>query len=280
MWSVPAAASEYKAPAGIKIAAAAAGPAPAASGTVAASAKAADAVAFSSAWKSIRISEVYAHPVKAGSGQQLLGREWVEVWNTGSEPLVLTGWKVRVGDAAKPKNSNVKTAGTVAPGGRLVLTTELETFTLRDDGNRIALVAPDGAEVSFEVYPKLKAGESWNAEAGCIAEPTPEAENAACGGAAVLAAPAKVAKAVTAKKTSGAKQPKPEFVLAQHTLESLAGANGETLEFGRREQGGFWQAFTFFLAAVSLCQGALMCLVAWKSGLLAGTRKLRLGPAA
>lgn len=285
MWGVPASTPEYKAPAAFTVSTAVvddtivlAVPSdaiPAAGPTV-----------FSAAWSDVRISEVYAH-VRKNDASPLLATEWIEVWNASHAPLNLKGWKIRIGEGEGAKSVAVGFAQTVGANALVVLSGSGETFKLRDSGNAIALVAPDGTVTSTTAYPALKVGQSWVVDDACVAsEPTPGLENRCATQAAsenVASVAAKVSKAMTTssspklKKSSVKKTPSPEFVLAQQSLSALQSRTDASLSLGDSgSAAGFWQAFTFFLAAVSLCQGVLVALVAWKSGLLSGGRKIAL----
>ncbi|HRH93427.1 MAG TPA: lamin tail domain-containing protein [Candidatus Peribacteria bacterium] len=277
IWSGPASSPEYKAPAVI-VAAVTTESAPAAAEN--AGATAVSASVFVPAWSKLGISEVYAHVSASEAG--LLGKEWIELRNDGDEALSLQGWKIRVGEGSKAKTSAIAFTGAVAPGGFAVLAGSGETFKLRDSGNALALLAPDGTVVSDTAYPSLKAGEAWVTDAGgCVTkEPTPGSANHCAGKTTVAAAATSkktktttAKKAPAAKKTAAKKTPAPEFLLAQQSLGDLQSRPSGSLTLGEAGGASFWQALTFFLAALALSQGALMGLVAWRSGLLPGTRK-------
>ncbi len=286
MWGVPASTPEYKAPAAFTVSTAVADDKIVQTET-SDTGKTAGPITFAPTWSDLVLSEVYAHPKKTVAGDPL-GAEWIEVHNAGDDSLTLKGWKIRVGEGDKAKNYAIGFSGIVGPDERIVLSGSGETFKLRDSGNAVALVAPDGTVTSTAVYPALKVGQSWVVDDACVAsEPTPGLENR-CATQAVSEHGASVAATVskamtkslsaTTKKSSAKKAPSPEFLLAQRSLDALQSQSGGSLTLGGAEGvAGFWQALTFFLAAVSLCQGVLVALVAWKSGLLSGARKVRLG---
>ncbi len=290
IWSSPSSTPEYKAPVALEVAAIVTGHVPTASGTVTPKTGA----VFEPAWSDMRIGEIYAYPLKQEAlpaiGEHdrriraiLLQEEWIEVRNAADAPISLRGWKIRVGEGSGARNYALKTQETVPSDGIVVLPGSAESFKLRDDGNAVALVAPDGTIVSATAYPKLKAGQAWLPAEGCVTDdPTPGAENRCVAGSAPKTAAKTTTrktakpKASAAKKTTAKKPPSPDFVLAQRTLESLQARTGTTLSLGG-SGGGFWQAFSMFLGVVSVCQGGLMAAVAWRSGLLSGVRKLTFG---
>ncbi|MEZ4323536.1 MAG: lamin tail domain-containing protein [Myxococcota bacterium] len=113
--------------------------------------------------------------------------EWVEVRNTTSDPVDLTG--LRLVDASG--NEGSVSGGIVPPGGLAVLVRGTEPcgptatglygaqVSLNNGGDSLALMA--GSVVLDSVaYPSAPAGLAWVPEAGCATQPTPDAPNAAC----------------------------------------------------------------------------------------------------
>lgn len=131
---------------------------------------------FSLSRADLRISEVYSHPSREGENA-LMKQEWVEVRNFSDKPVDLAGWKLAIGEKLKSIVSGLL----MGSGGFLVLTREQVSLKLRDGGNTLALISPDGTDASSVNYPKLGAGVSysWSDErAGfCIARPTPGFRN-------------------------------------------------------------------------------------------------------
>ncbi|MFA6042991.1 MAG: lamin tail domain-containing protein [Patescibacteria group bacterium] len=81
------------------------------------------------------------------------GEEWVEIENTGTKAVDLTGWVLR------SSTRQLKLQLLVAPKAVLKLTADDLPFALRNDGGTLELVDPDAKVVSVATYPKAKPGE-------------------------------------------------------------------------------------------------------------------------
>ncbi len=92
----------------------------------------------------MRISEVFANP----NGEDD-GKEYVELWNPGSEPVNVTGLVINHED----QRSFTFMEGEIPAGQTLVF----DPFRLRNDGATLSLVC-DEVEVDRASYPKAKSG--------------------------------------------------------------------------------------------------------------------------
>ena len=98
--------------------------------------------------KTLRLSELFPDPKDESDAEG----EFVEVYNFGADDADLSGWKVR--DATGDKGL----FGTLGAGK---YATFKHTVSLNNDGEIIALIAPDGATVDSVSYGKAKEGWSW-----------------------------------------------------------------------------------------------------------------------
>ncbi len=115
--------------------------------------------------RGIVISEVYASPQK---GEQ----EWVEVWNPSDQTIDLSGWKIN--------KFSVPMGTSIAAGGRMMFEKNLTHQVLRNTGDTVRLLDPNGAIAASVTYPKLKNGQSYSVRDGayCITDDaTPGEEN-------------------------------------------------------------------------------------------------------
>ncbi len=136
--------------------------------------------------QSVSVSELMA------AGQEVLTDgdgdfpDWIELHNSGSAAVNLTGWHL-TDDDALPKKWTFP-AVNIAPGGYLVVFAsaknrrvagqELHTnFSLAADGEYLALTRPDGTLVSALPFPAQHPGISFGAGARYFTTPTPNAAN-------------------------------------------------------------------------------------------------------
>ncbi len=136
--------------------------------------------------QNVSISELMA------AGQEVLSDgdgdfpDWIELHNSGSTTVNLTGWHL-TDDDALPKKWTFP-AVNIPPGGYLVVFAsaknrraagqELHTnFSLAADGEYLALTRPDGTPVSALTFPAQHPGISFGAGARYFTTPTPGAAN-------------------------------------------------------------------------------------------------------
>ncbi|NTW14148.1 MAG: PKD domain-containing protein [Candidatus Moranbacteria bacterium] len=95
----------------------------------------------------IRISELFPNPRQKGEGN-----EWIELENTGTDPVSLVGWTLRSGsgkftwtEKIAPENREIP------PGGFLVLQRSLTKIAMRNSDATVVLLAPDGTTIMDSV---------------------------------------------------------------------------------------------------------------------------------
>jgi endonuclease YncB( thermonuclease family) len=225
-------------------------------------------------WNTLSISEVYAHPKKGDA-------EWIELFNPGPATVHLHGLRLRIGQGPKAKLVRFPD-GVVAAGGRIVFSDADMKLTLRDTGNMLSLVGTGSVALHAMEYPKLKAGQAWVSEADmeCLSTETTPGEPGTCTLAAtgaalqeggVVRALAQTSNA-SPKKVPASRARAGSSPYSQQVLSSLAfPAYAPPTTLPVPSGAGPWQVFTFLLACVSLIQGTLFCVIAWKSGLLTTT---------
>ncbi|NTW30348.1 MAG: hypothetical protein HGA33_03650 [Candidatus Moranbacteria bacterium] len=106
----------------------------------------------------IRINEVFPNPKEKGEAN-----EWIELRNSGSEPVSLLGWTLRSGSGRFTWTEKLPDEQTVIPaGGFLVLPRSLTRLALRNTNGTLSLVAPDGVTTMDSVtYDKTTEGASY-----------------------------------------------------------------------------------------------------------------------
>ncbi|NJD64764.1 MAG: lamin tail domain-containing protein [Chloroflexi bacterium] len=108
----------------------------------------------------LRLSEVLSDPPQSGRDAAF---EWVELVNTGTEPVDLTGWVIEDGSARDPLPAAI-----VPPGGYVVIAGKSASFPpdvivvtpadgdigngLGNTGDRLRLIAPGGTVVDEMTY--------------------------------------------------------------------------------------------------------------------------------
>lgn len=98
------------------------------------------------------VNEVYPNP-KVGE------KEFVELYNTGSEIVNLTDWTIDDILSGGSKPFPIPAAATISPGGYLVF---LAPIGLNNDGDTVNLIAPGGTVKSSFVYTTSTKGRSWS----------------------------------------------------------------------------------------------------------------------
>lgn len=99
----------------------------------------------------IAISEVYAAPVPGSE-------EFIELANTGSEPVDLVGWQL--GDSAETDAFTIPESLVLAPGERRAFFQSITKVRLNDTGETVILTDPAGQQRSRTVE-RARKGLSW-----------------------------------------------------------------------------------------------------------------------
>ncbi len=87
----------------------------------------------------IRINELFPNPTAKGEGN-----EWIELYNTGSATVSLSGWKLRSGSGKFIWSDSLATALREIPAnGFVVIPRSLSKLTLRNTDGIVTLSAPD-----------------------------------------------------------------------------------------------------------------------------------------
>ena len=100
----------------------------------------------------IMISEVMSDP----SGRD--DQEYIEIWNSGSSTIDLSGWRLRVGtkDYSFPDKTNI------APHSCLVFYRLVTKISLNNSGGKVELLAPGDSLVDVVKFGKSVAGKSYS----------------------------------------------------------------------------------------------------------------------
>lgn len=105
----------------------------------------------------VRINEIFPNPKEKGEAN-----EWIELWNSGSEPVSLLGWTLRSGSGKFTWTGKLPEEQRVIPsGGFLVLPRSLTRLALRNTNGAVTLTAPDGAIMDAVAYGKTSEGTSY-----------------------------------------------------------------------------------------------------------------------
>lgn len=148
----------------------------------------------------IALSEIYPSPFPIPKGSvepDWRNQEWLEIENLSQRAVDLSGWKLKTEKSEKALPLGLK----IASGSKLLIYTSTLKMSLRNAGDTIMLVSPDGALVASLEYPKLKNGMSYAVLAGDFCstiQPTPGESNAC------TAPPTKVVTVKTAPKKAKA----------------------------------------------------------------------------
>lgn len=177
----------------------------------------------------LRITEIYASPFpkndRAEAGDWKT-QEWLEIENLDQNAVDLSDWKVATSTSEKPLPLGLK----VISGSNIVVYLSPMKLGLRNSGDSVSLLSPDGGTVSRIEYPALKNGMSY-AVVGtsvCVTiSPTPGQPNV-CRAPMTRSAKAKTvaAKKATAKVKAYAAQYAAQ-VPVNHESEPLSYADVE-----------------------------------------------------
>jgi hypothetical protein len=102
----------------------------------------------------LSLSEIYANTEGADSEE-----EFIEITNTGSEPVDLQGWSLT--DASE-KTHTINDSLTIEPGAFLALYRETTNLSLNNNGiESVALIAPDDVVIDQITYDSTTKGQSY-----------------------------------------------------------------------------------------------------------------------
>ncbi len=105
----------------------------------------------------IRLNELFPNPKEKGEAN-----EWIELRNSGPEPVSLLGWTLRSGSGKFTWTGKLPEEQRVIPsGGFLVLPRSLTRLALRNTNGAVTLTAPDGAIMDAVAYGKTSEGTSY-----------------------------------------------------------------------------------------------------------------------
>lgn len=212
----------------------------------------------------LMITEILPNPALPATDEN---DEFVELYNAGSEPVSLKGYKIQTG--LDYSHSVTLSDQTIVPGGFYVLTSGASSLSLTNSGGRVRLLDPSGNVVSeTDAYGEAVEGESWAYIDGVwqwTSKPTPSETNVYAApiiipgktstttkkvSTKVAAAPkvkaATTAKTTTAKKTAAAKTAKqtdsasnsPEAGKTVVHAAVIAGIGGLAVLYGAYEYRG------------------------------------------
>ncbi len=169
----------------------------------------------------IVISEVMSDP----NGQD--GREYIEIWNSGSSTIDLSGWQLRVG----AKKYQIPDKTTISPFSCLVFYRAATKISLNNSGGKVELLAPGDSVVDVVKFGKSVSGKSYSSVNGewILTVPTP---GLASGAGEVKAGPVAVIKSTgnaggvwykTVSLNEAREQEKGVGVLVQGTVVVIPG---------------------------------------------------------
>jgi hypothetical protein len=154
-------------------------------------------------FSALRISEVYASPA---SGEA----EWIEIENTGDEPIVLKG--LFLDDVEGGSKPWAFPDTVLDEHAFLVLTASDTKLALNNGGDDVRLVLSDNTVLDTVTYPSLKTGQSYARRVDnewCVTvQPTLEASNLC------------LIPTTTAKKTASSKSSKAKVTAAKTTVKA------------------------------------------------------------
>ena len=131
----------------------------------------------------ILITEVFAAPdsskAKANNGS-VLSREWIELYNAEDEQVFLAGWQLIVGK----KILKFGPSSVIESKKHRIVFADTVGLNLKNDGENIELISPDGTyRISFS-YPKMKLGFSYTfdevKESYCTSKSPSPGESGTC----------------------------------------------------------------------------------------------------
>jgi len=85
--------------------------------------------------------------------------EWIELHNTESRPIDLTGWSL--GDKANPNKYEINASTIIEPDGYLTITNRQSKISLNNDGDEVYLYDPGGLLIDKVVYEKSHDDAGW-----------------------------------------------------------------------------------------------------------------------
>lgn len=164
----------------------------------------------------VQITRVYPSPK---SGEQ----EFLEVKNLGTTALNLKGWGLQIGDHVQKINSSIQ----IPSLGTYIFNQDFLSSRLRNDGERVALVSPQGNVVDEVTYPPAVPGKVYEKENGVWAwtdlEQRDSSQGRVLGEFTTSASESVLVKG--AKKTKMADLPQNESDLAQEVTELTLAVN-------------------------------------------------------
>ncbi len=111
----------------------------------------------SGAFAKILITEVFPSPSSKHESGSLLKEEWIEFLNSGPADVSLDGWSLRIGK----KSVFFGESSILQSGKHTVLFVSQVGLKLRNDGDEIELLSPEGISRIILVYPRTKIGNSY-----------------------------------------------------------------------------------------------------------------------
>ncbi|OGJ57577.1 hypothetical protein A3H22_00895 [Candidatus Peribacteria bacterium RIFCSPLOWO2_12_FULL_55_15] len=100
------------------------------------------------------LSEVYPVPLPAEG-------EWVEIWNSANKPVDLSGWGLDDAEKGGSRSWKFPEGFIIQPGAFIVLRSDQTHLAFNNEGDSVALIAPDGIVVDRIVYGKLRRGHTF-----------------------------------------------------------------------------------------------------------------------
>ncbi len=111
----------------------------------------------SGSFPKILITEVFPSPSPKEESGSLVTEEWIEFLSLSPSEVILKDWQLRIG-----KKSVVFGPSSILESGKhTVLFVSQVGLKLRNDGDEIELLPPDGSARIFLAYPKVKPGYSY-----------------------------------------------------------------------------------------------------------------------
>lgn len=167
----------------------------------------------SSTQTTLKITELFPNPAAPQSDD---ADEYVELYNSGSQSIDLSGYKIQVGDSYS--YSHTFEGVSIAPGQYLAVTSGQSTLSLANSSGRARLLAPDGGVLSeTDPYQNAPAGQAWALVDGkwqWTGAPTAAAGNTFVApqvkSATTKKAAVKKEKAATVKKATATKKAAPK----------------------------------------------------------------------
>lgn len=199
----------------------------------------------------IRINEIYPSP-NAGES------EWIELHNGGMQDIDLAGWSIDDDDGGKGSKAKTIPPGAVIPaGGYILFDKSLTNLSLKNAGETVSLLLPDGTIAHTLAYPNTAKGRAYaQTETGefCLTyAPTPLVENIC------LLSKKTVRKNVS---STGLKPKKSSIKKSKNTIDplfmdalqsALANASGSSLHLEGGNVGGFSSVLPYLIGIIAGC---------------------------